>query len=95
MRSLLIISLSLLLVAGCERKKLEAVSPPPAPPAASVKEPTIEELNEAVQAWFTSRGRPPESFEQMAQARFLPKVPTPPPGRQYVIDREKLRVVLQ
>lgn len=90
----LLLTLLILSSTACKRRKPE---PPPPPPVAApaVREPTLNELNEAIQAWFTSRGRPPESFEEMAQARFIPHIPTPPPGRRYLIDKDKLRVVLQ
>lgn len=98
MRIILISLLCVSSLLACKKRKPE-VAPAPAPAAettaADAKEPTLEELNLSVQAWFTSRGRAPESLEEMAKARFLSKVPTPPAGRQYVIDKEKLRVVLQ
>lgn len=80
------------------RKKTPAPPPAPDPAAdssATIKEPTPDELNQAVQAWFTSRGQAPASLEDLAKARFISKVPTPPPGRQYVIDKENLRVVVK
>ena len=79
---------------ACKKKSVPP-PPPPTDPAASLKEPTLEELNLAVQAWFTSRGQAPASLEEMAKARFIPKVPTPPPGREFVIDKEKLCVVVK
>ncbi|MEQ2009822.1 MAG: hypothetical protein ABMA26_23810 [Limisphaerales bacterium] len=83
-------------IVACKRKP--AAPPPPAPafdPSAATKEPTLDELNQAVQAWFTSRGQAPASLEELAKARFISRVPTPPPGRQYVIDKENLRVVVK
>ncbi|NBV22040.1 MAG: hypothetical protein EBS05_08990 [Proteobacteria bacterium] len=94
MRLLVIGLLCLTSLVACKRQK--PVPPPPPPPVdVNAKEPTLAEMNEAVQAWVTSRGRAPESLEELAKARFISKVPTPPAGRQYVIDKDKFRVVLQ
>lgn len=94
MRLYIIALLCVTSLVACKRQKPE---PPPPPPPVDVnaKEPTLAEMNEAIQVWFTSRGRPPENLEDLAKAHFISKVPTPPAGRQYVIDKEKLRVVLQ
>ena len=95
MRLLLLGLLCLAVTVGCRKHKQEPPPSPPLPVDVAAREPTLQELNEVIQAWFTSRGKAPESLEEMAKARFIPKVPTPPPGKQYVIDKEKLRVVLQ
>lgn len=95
MRPLLIGFLCAAAFVACKKK---SASPPASPSAENVsiaKEPTLNELNDAVQAWFTSRGQAPASFEELAKAKFISKVPTPPPGRQYVIDKENLRVLLK
>lgn len=95
MRPLLITLLCVAAVSACRKKPAPAPAPTPPEAATAAKEPTLNELNEAVQAWFTSRGQAPTSLEELAKARFISKVPTPPPGRQYVIDKENLRVVLK
>ena len=77
------------------RKKPAPAAAAPAVDTANAKEPTLNELNDAVQAWFTSRGQAPASLEELARARFISKVPTAPPGRQYVIDAQSLRVIVQ
>ncbi|MBI3192233.1 MAG: hypothetical protein HYZ36_06160 [Pedosphaera parvula] len=35
------------------------------------------------------------SFEQLVQARLIPSVPVPPPGKKYVIDMKKIEVRLE
>lgn len=95
MRFLLISLLCAAALAACRRKSTPVPAPPPPEALATAREPTLTELNEAVQAWFTSRGQAPASLEELAKAKFISKVPTPPPGRQYVIDKENLRVVLK
>ena len=94
MRSLAILFLAAAFLVACKKRP---VATTPVVPERNVPltEPTLKELNEALQAWFTSRGKAPASFEELAKARFISKVPTPPPGRPYVIDPEKLQVVLK
>ena len=94
MRLLLVCLLCVAALSAC-RKKPTTAPVAPVVEAASLKEPTLTELNEAVQAWFTSRGQAPKSLEELAKARFISKVPTPPPGREYVIDAQNLRVVVR
>jgi hypothetical protein len=94
MRLLLVCILGVAVSSACRRK---SVPPPVAPTvvSANAKEPTLGELNDAVQAWFTARGQAPASFEELAKAQFISKVPTPPPGRTYVIDAPNIRVILR
>jgi hypothetical protein len=94
MRLLFVCLLCVATLSAC-RKKPAPVPAAPALDTANAKEPTLNELNDAVQAWFTSRGQAPASLEELAKARFISKVPTPPPGRQYVIEAENLRVIVR
>lgn len=94
MRLLLVCFLCVAALSAC-RKKPAPVPVAPVVEVASLKEPTLTELNEAVQAWFTSRGQAPASLEELAKAKFISKVPTPPRGQQYVIDAQNLRVVVR
>ncbi len=70
------------------------VAPPPSTAAPGEKEQTLEEMSYAVQAWFTSRGAAPKSLEELVKAGFIKKLPTPPPGQQFALDTQNLRVVL-
>lgn len=82
-------------VLGC-RKQSESKQPPaPVPVQQEAKEPTLEELNSALQVWFTAKGGSPKGFDDLVKAGYLSKVPTPPPGRQYVIDAPNIRVIVR
>ena len=70
------------------------VAPPPATAAPGEKEATLEEMSYAVQAWFTSRGAAPKSLQELVKAGFIKKLPVPPPGQQFALDTQNLRVVL-
>ncbi|MFA6546782.1 MAG: hypothetical protein WCS99_20360, partial [Limisphaerales bacterium] len=78
-----------------EKQTATPASPPASGAATVVKEPTLDEMSEAVQAWFTSRGRAPNSLDELVKARFISKMPAAPAGREYVLDKEHLRVILR
>jgi len=71
-----------------------SVAPPPSAVAPGEKETTLEEMSYAVQAWFTSRGAAPKSLQELVKAGFIKKLPTPPPGQEFALDTQNLRVVL-
>ena len=80
---------------GCRKKPESKPAPPPVLVQKEAKEPTLEELNSALEVWFTAKGGSPKNFEELVQAGYLPKVPTPPPGRTYVIDAPNIRVIVR
>lgn len=82
-------------VLGCRKQPEAKPAPTPAAFQLEAKEPTLEELNSAVQVWFTAKGGSPKGFEDLVKAGYLSKVPTPPPGRTYVIDAPNIRVILR
>lgn len=95
MLKVFLVLLCAVILMACRKKPAPvSVSTPPTS-AATAKEPTQEELNTALQVWFTARGGTPGSFEDLVKAGFISKVPTPPPGREYVIDKQTLRVLLK
>ncbi|MEN9574337.1 MAG: hypothetical protein RL514_2192 [Verrucomicrobiota bacterium] len=51
-------------------------------------------LNEALTFWQAS-GRPfPKDLSELVTAKLLQRLPVPPPGKQFVLDRAKNQVVL-
>lgn len=80
---------------GCRKQSESKQAPVPVPVQKEAKEPTLEELNSALEVWFTAKGGSPKGFEDLVKAGYLSKVPTPPPGRQYVIDPQTFRVVVR
>lgn len=93
MKTLILLLVCVAVVAGC-RKRPEP-KPAPVVTQTEAKEPTLEDLNNALQVWFTAKGGSPNGFEDLVKAGYISKVPTPPPGRTYVIDAANLRVVLR
>ncbi len=51
-------------------------------------------LNEALTFWLAS-GRPfPKDVNEFVTGKLLKRLPVPPPGKQFVLDRVKSQVVL-
>lgn len=90
--SLLVCAVALI---GCRKRSESHPAPAPVSFQQEAKEPTLEELNAAVQVWATAKGGSPKGFEDLVKAGYLSKVPTPPPGRTYVIDAPNIRVILR
>ena len=90
------VAFALLLVCGCDRKPTAApISVAPAPAtAADEKEMTLDEMSASLQAYFTSRGSPPKTVQELVKTGFIKKLPAPPAGQEFAVDAPNLRVVL-
>jgi PBP1b-binding outer membrane lipoprotein LpoB len=79
---------------------------PPPPPAAtaaapvetSENEPTgqisLEQLNKAMKEYIVISPTPPDDLAELYRAKLIPKIPIPPPGKVYVVDKKKAQVAL-
>lgn len=54
----------------------------------------VQVLDELLQAWAMSNPELPKDLEEFVRAGMLTKIPPPPPGKRFLIDRKKARVVL-
>ena len=54
----------------------------------------LAELTMAVKAYYLAEAKRPTSLDDLVKARCIYKLPTPPPGKKYVIDTKKLEAVL-
>lgn len=54
----------------------------------------LQVLDELVQAWVMSKGSTPKDLDELVKAKMLNSVPLAPPGKRFVIDQKKGRVVL-
>jgi hypothetical protein len=53
-------------------------------------------LTDALQNYYyATAGQVPESLEHMIKLKIIGRIPTPPPGKKYVLDRKKAIVTLQ
>jgi hypothetical protein len=54
----------------------------------------VQVLDEILQAWAMSNPELPKDLEEFVRAGMLTKIPSPPPGKRFLIDRKTARVVL-
>jgi len=66
---------------------------PTAPPD-SGKETSHIPMTEALQRFVERNNRLPNDFNELVKSKFLPKIPPPPAGKTYAIDRKNMQVVL-
>jgi hypothetical protein len=94
MRHLLLCALVCVLpLAACKRKPATPAQPeaPAAPPNPEVD---LKVLNEAVRAHVMGLTKEPATLEDLVKAGFLKRLPTPPPGKKYVLSPDKTGVIL-
>ena len=91
------ILLAAMFFAGCG-KKAESPTPPDVTRGAAASEEdqtqTLERLTQTVRKSAAETRSAPKSLNELVAAGYLPEAPTPPPGKQYVID-DQLRVQLK
>ena len=51
-------------------------------------------LNEAVRAHIMGQLKEPATLEDLVKTGFVKRLPTPPPGKKYVLDAKKSSVLL-
>jgi hypothetical protein len=85
-----------MLLAGCGK-----TDSPPAPVATQTaaapqddQTKTLERLTQTVRKYAAETRTAPKSLNELVTAGYLPEAPTPPAGKQYVID-DQLRVQLK
>ncbi len=99
---LLLFLLAVVLVAGGCKKKRDAGSSAAFTPAAIQQiaeaekspEASLDLLNETLKDWVLRKSSYPKDPQEFVTARILPRLPTPPPGKKFVIDAQHVRVVL-
>ena len=101
--TLLLLALAWTAATGCGGKKdARQREPLPLTPAAKQMlaeaekspEATLALLNEALKDWLLRHPDYPKTVQEFVTARVLPKLPTPPPGKDFAIDRTSGAVVL-
>ena len=93
---------ALVIAAGCGSK--EAAPPPPVriPPEAqrildnADKSPdaALDLLNETLKDWRLRHPDLPKTVQEFVTSRTLPRLPVPPAGKEFAIDRDRGVVVL-
>ena len=91
--------------ASIESQLNEQTAPPPPPSpgepisagvAAEVPEheKSLKELTAALQTYMQVSSDYPKDLSALVKMKLLKKMPTPPPGKHFVIDRQNIRVIL-
>lgn len=94
---------SLLGVSGCGGKN-DSGPPGPLPLTPEARqildaadkspEAALDLLNETMKDWLIRRPDYPKTVQEFVTARVLPRLPTPPVGKEFAIDRTRGVVVL-
>ena len=67
---------------------------PEAPAAPSNPEVDLRTLNDAVRAHVMGQLQEPTTLEDLVKTGFIKRLPTPPPGKKFVLDGKKSSVLL-
>lgn len=78
---------------GCKKRPPAAsVSVQPATPPNPQTD--LPKLVEAVRSHVMSQGKAPDTLDDLVKSGCIDRLPTPPPGKKYVLDAKKTGVVL-
>ena len=92
-RLLLCALLFVLPLAACKRKPAATTGPEaPAAPPNPVED--LRALNDAVRAHVMGQLKEPDTLDDLVKTGFMKRLPTPPPGKKYVLDAKKSSVKL-
>ena len=95
MRWLLLCALLVALpLAACKRKPAAGATAPEAPAAPSNPEADLRTLNDAVRAHVMGQLKEPTTLEDLVKTGFIKRLPTPPPGKKFVLDGKNSSVLL-
>jgi hypothetical protein len=53
-----------------------------------------QQLTLALHRYFENNSKMPQTFQDLVTAKYIDKMPTPPPGKTFAIDRRHLQVVV-
>jgi hypothetical protein len=73
---------------------LPARSTDPVPPSAPGEEPSLAELNRALNAYTIGMLKEPASLEDLVKGGYIKKLPAPPPGKKFVLNARKSAVLV-
>lgn len=84
-----------LVVGGCRKREPTAPAGPPPPPEFGSSENNLGYLNEGVRNFQQANGRVPNDLNELVTGKMIVRIPPPPPGFTYVMDRSSGMVTLQ
>jgi hypothetical protein len=62
--------------------------------APQVAEASVQQLTEAVRVWLQVYPDYPKDLKELVDKKLIPKLPAPPPGKKFAIDRKSISVIL-
>lgn len=91
----LLMAVTLTLVAACRKREPAVPSGPPPPPEFGSSENNLGYLNEGVRNFQRVKGRLPNDLNELVTDKVIARIPPPPPGFAYVMERGSGLVTLQ
>lgn len=86
-------------LAGCKRHKASPAPAASAPGLPSAQQPVptndLEMLNQAMSRYVEISPVPPSDIADLYRVKLIPRVPVPPPGKKYVVDKISWQVSLE
>lgn len=94
-RPLLVVLAALLLLPACRKKESTSSAGPPQPPEFGSSENNLGYLNEGIRNFRQTRNRLPSDLNELVTEKVIARIPPPPPGFAYALDRQSGLVSLQ
>lgn len=94
-RPLLAVLAALLLLPACRKKEAAPTAGPPQPPEFGSSENNLGYLNEGIRNFQKARNRLPNDLNELVTEKVIARIPPPPPGFRYALDRQSGLVSLQ
>jgi hypothetical protein len=85
----------LLLLPACRKKETATVGGPPPPPEFGSSENNLGYLNEGVRNFQKAKQRLPNDLDELVAEKTIARIPPPPPGFRYTVDRATGLVTIQ
>jgi hypothetical protein len=71
-----------------------ADAPPPQPTEGGDPPRPVETLNSQLSEYLANGGKMPSTMEELARLKLVPQIPAAPPGKKFVIDSNKRKVIM-
>lgn len=92
---LFVIAGIIVVMAACRKKEVAPSSGPPPTPEFDSSENNLGYLNEGFRKFQQAKNRPPNDLNELVTEKVIARVPPPPSGFAYTIDRKSGLVTLQ
>ena len=90
-----LVTATALFACGCKKRGATAPSGPPPPPEFGSSENNLGYLNEGIRNFQQTKNRLPNDLSELVTEKVIAKIPPPPPGFAYSLDRKSGLLTLQ